>query len=129
RAYNGNYLSVYDFKVTARASPKVGSAAFVVEKRSVGDIYHGDRIFLNSYGLRLEVNDDEVSALKSVMGPRQELTIERSGPRSQAIAAGDTIFLRAHTGNHIDVVGETVKARFPRQGMGYHAFVVEKQPR
>ena len=27
----------------------------------------------------------EVSALKSVMGPRQELTIERSGPRSQAI--------------------------------------------
>eukprot|EP00913_Durusdinium_trenchii_P022382 g21026.t1 len=87
------------------------------------------RIFLtNTNGFRLEVNGSEVTALSSHMGPRQELVIERNGAMSQPIAVGDTIFLRAHTGNHIDVVGETVKARFPRQGMGYHAFVVEKQP-
>eukprot|EP00434_Breviolum_minutum_P041197 symbB.v1.2.036644.t1/scaffold5219.1/size29710/1 len=73
-----------------------------------------------------------VSCLNGQRGPRQELVIERSersGPMAHPIVVGDTIFLRAHTGNHIDVVGETVKARFPRQGMGYHAFVVEKQPR
>ncbi|CAK9048612.1 unnamed protein product [Durusdinium trenchii] len=130
RAYNGNFLGVRDFKVNAKASPKASAEAFRVEKRSIGDIYHGDRIFLtNTNGFRLEVNGSEVTALSSHMGPRQELVIERNGAMSQPIAVGDTIFLRAHTGNHIDVVGETVKARFPRQGMGYHAFVVEKQPR
>eukprot|EP00435_Cladocopium_sp_Y103_P068736 s1007_g32.t1 len=130
RAYNGNYLGVRDFKVGAKSSRKESAEAFKVEKRSVGDIYHEDRIFLTSTnGFRLEVNGDQVSCLNAQRGPRQELVIERNGPMAHPVAVGDMIFLRAHTGNHLDVVGETVKARFPRKGLGYHAFIVEKQPR
>ncbi|CAL1168206.1 unnamed protein product [Cladocopium goreaui] len=102
----------------------------------------GDTIFLRAYnGKYLGVKDfkvgakssrkesAEVSCLNAQRGPRQELVIERNGPMAHPVAVGDMIFLRAHTGNHLDVVGETVRARFPRKGLGYHAFIVEKQPR
>mmetsp|Transcript_22021 Transcript_22021/g.41476 ORF Transcript_22021/g.41476 Transcript_22021/m.41476 type:complete len:175 (-) Transcript_22021:158-682(-) len=129
RAYNGNFLGIRDFHVGAHSSQKALAQAFRVEKRSLGDVYHGDRIFLtNTNGFRLEVNGQEVSAKSAHMGPRQEFVIERFGAASKPISVGDTIFLRAHTGKHLDVVGQTVLVRFVRQGMGYHAFVVEKQP-
>ena len=150
---------------------KASAEAFKIEKRSVGDIYHGDRprencpqslclpmasslrIFLtNSNGFRLAVNDDEeglqsqflplsVATLHTASGElfewttratsrtchRTERTEWAYGPSyraaSQAVSdmsqevlgvagplkfqlnqhevVGDTIFLRAHTGNHI----------------------------
>eukprot|EP00440_Ansanella_granifera_P009677 gb/GFBE01010485.1/.p1 GENE.gb/GFBE01010485.1/~~gb/GFBE01010485.1/.p1 ORF type:complete len:195 (+),score=43.76 gb/GFBE01010485.1/:1-585(+) len=130
RAYHGKHLDVQNNKIRARFKQQGARQAFSVDKRSAGPIRPGDRIFVTgSNGMRLEVNGEEVSAVSEMRGPRQEFVIERMSGGTDPIAVGDTIFLQAHTGKHIDVVGDVVKARFARQGFGYHALVVEKPSR
>mmetsp|Transcript_36530 Transcript_36530/g.66235 ORF Transcript_36530/g.66235 Transcript_36530/m.66235 type:complete len:201 (+) Transcript_36530:83-685(+) len=130
RAYSGKHLDVSNNKVYARRSLHGARQAFGIDKREAGSIHPGDRVYITSYsGMRVEVNGEEVRAVSPMRGPRQEFVIERMGGGTSPIVVGDTIFLKAHTGKHLDVVGTEVSARFVNEGFGFHALKVEKPSR
>ena len=47
------------------------------------------------------------------------------GESNRPVNSGDTVYLKAHTGKHIDVQGTAVKARWNGQG-GWQALTMEK---
>jgi len=53
----------------------------------------------------------------------QTFTIEKKG--GGYIMPGDTIFLRTHLGQHVDVQGDAVQARWSDQGL-WQGLVIEK---
>jgi len=54
----------------------------------------------------------------------QRFVIENHGGR--AIFSGDAVYLKAHTGNQIDVSSEVVQARWPERG-DWQRLVIEKR--
>eukprot|EP00930_Biecheleria_cincta_P047288 TRINITY_DN32748_c0_g1_i1.p1 TRINITY_DN32748_c0_g1~~TRINITY_DN32748_c0_g1_i1.p1 ORF type:complete len:196 (+),score=30.12 TRINITY_DN32748_c0_g1_i1:25-612(+) len=134
RAYHGRHLDV-DPKaqlIKARRNSHGAGQAWTIDKREAGDVRPGDRIFVTaSSGMRIEVNGEQVSCKSTNRGPKQEFIIERLSGGLSPIAVGDIIFLKSHTGKHLDVVENDVRARFNawETGFGYHTLVVEKPSR
>lgn len=66
---------------------------------------------------------DCVQARYSDRGTWQQLTIEKDG--LGCIRAGDAVFLKTHTGKHIDVHSNSVQARWQDRG-DWQKLIIQK---
>ena len=76
--------------------------------------------------MHIDVDNDNVvrAQYDDQDGEWQELTIEKDS--EGVISSGDSIYLRAHTGNPIDIEWEDAQARYNDKG-DWQRFVIEKK--
>merc|ERR1712216_679323 len=118
-----NLVDTQEDKVQCRWAERGLWQSFRIENYGGRAISSGDAVFLQAWtGQMLDVSGVDVSARWNDYGEWQRMIIEKAGNEDQAgkgeIFPGDVIFLRAHTGNYLDVgAGTSVQARWPERGV------------
>lgn len=133
RDCNNRTLQVEVNAVTTANETHAANQRWLVRKNGAEagtPILSGDTVSLVSFtGIPMEVQEDVVMAKSNRAGEWQDLVIESAkGPGS--IEDGDVIFLRAYTGNYINVatdIAVPVQARWTDRGAG-QSFTVITRP-
>lgn len=94
----------------------------------------GNTIYLQAHNRRrIDVEHDKVQARWTEKNSCQALTIEKSplvldNGDETMFRSGDLVFVKAHTGNYLDVDGDAVSARWEDQnhGMKWQGLVIVK---
>merc|ERR1719181_536122 len=97
---------------------------------NVTPIQSGDAVFLISHsgtGAMLDAESPSVpvQARYSDKGAWQRFVMEKADTASSELRGGDVVFLTGHTGNQVDVEGESVSARWSEKG-AWQSLAVEK---